>query len=411
MGIIDNKRDTYLFYKYRVHEIYLLFSSGSYKLENERVNGLQITEDYVGNLYPIIKLTLALEPSIYYKLIQDKENVQVKLNLRKYYRENTEEKKSMFSNHINTTFKLILNDDDDFMGEKLHDLEYPEGDTEEMGSVTTEIDLYLFKADIIRANTENINFVIQNATVTTALTYMLTKIGAKNVLLSSIDNRTNYDTIAIPPMKLAKAIAYLDSFYGFHRTGSIVYFGFDRSYIIRYCAQSNAFSQGEEETITIIIPQTGSQLTDNICSLRRSGEENHIYLISDGDSFESSNEDVTQRILSPEEIDVLNNDTGAMESRASSDNKLLSLRKTENPFYAEIYNHQLRSNEVVISCSFRDCLAEEITPNKRYKFIFEDTKLTHKYSGLFCLTSKDSIYVKDGEDLTVGVTCEFRKIC
>lgn len=96
MGIIDNKRDTYLFYKYRVHEIYLLFSSGSYKLENERVNGLQITEDYVGNLYPIIKLTLALEPSIYYKLIQDKENVQVKLNLRKYYRENTEEKNRCF---------------------------------------------------------------------------------------------------------------------------------------------------------------------------------------------------------------------------------------------------------------------------------------------------------------------------
>lgn len=413
MALINKKRDTYLFYKYRVHAIHFLFPDGDYTLENERVNSIQINEDYIANLYPIFKISVALEQSVYYRLIKNKDDVQIRLNVRKYYRENTKKEKSLFSNHIDTTFKLILNDNDDNLGEQIHNLEYPDGDTQQMNSVTMNIDLFLFKADIIRANREIINFIAKNISVSTALTYMLGKIGIgikDNLLISPIDNTEICEYIKIPPLKMGQAIAYLDSYYGIHKTGSIIFFGFDRSYIIRYCDLSNAFKEGEEDSITVIVPKTGSGLTDNICNVRKQGQQSKIYLIADSGSFTSQNEDVTGKILNAEDVQVIDNQTGETTYDSSSKNKTSTIKKTENPFFVDIYNKQVQSNEVVLSCTFRDCLVEEITPNKKFNFIFEDTKLTKKYKGTYFLSKKDAVYVKDGKDLTVGATCEFRRM-
>ena len=95
MAIIDNKEDDYLIYKYKVHELYLLFNGENYKLENERLNDITIMDHYMENLYPVIKIDLSLEQSVYNRIIKEKDSLKVKLNIRKYYRKNSDDEKSL----------------------------------------------------------------------------------------------------------------------------------------------------------------------------------------------------------------------------------------------------------------------------------------------------------------------------
>ena len=408
MSIIDKYSDTYLKYKYRVHEIYLLFPDGEYKLGNERVNSITIMDHYLENLYPVIKIDLALEQSLYNRIIKNKQDLKVRLNVRKYYRENTNEEKSMMSNYINGLFTLILDDGVNTIDSNAHDLEFPQGDLDQMNAVQINMELFLFKGDLIKTNANMMNAILKKCTVSNAIGYLLSKAGASKVLMSRPNNQKVYDELIIPPLKIAKAFAFVDSYYGIYDTGTIIYFGLDRGYIIPFCKPANALENGEPDTVCIIVPNIGSSITDNICTLKKGSDPSKPYLIADPSSFEPAERSVTANVLQAEDITVVDNDSGDIDS-SNQKNKNAEIQPTENPFYKKIYEATVKSNECVISIAFKDSDLSVLTPNKKYQFIFEDTSLTKKYKGTYYLVQCDSTYVKESGDLTGGAIAVFRK--
>lgn len=408
MAIIDNKEDDYLIYKYKVHELYLLFNGENYKLENERLNDITIMDHYMENLYPVIKIDLSLEQSVYNRIIKEKDSLKVKLNIRKYYRKNSDDEKSLESNYINGVFTLILDDSINTIDTKAHDKEFPEGDKNEMNAITTMLELFLFKGDLIKSNTKLLNVVLKQANVSTAIAYLLTKIGAPKVLMTKPDNQEIYDEFKIPPLKIAKAFAFVDSYYGIYNTGAIIYFGLDRGYIIPFCKPSNAYESGEVDTVTIIVPNVGSQITDNICTVKKYNDTSKNYLIADPSSFSPADRGVTGKVLNSEDVQVVQNDTGEV-TKTKEKNKSTEILPSENPFYKQIYEATVKSNESVISISFKDGDFGVLTPNKKYQFIFEDTSLSKQYKGTYYLCQCDISFVKESKDLTAGAQCVFRR--
>ena len=114
MNLVDDSDEIH-FYKYHLKELYIIFSDGPYKVDNNRLCDITEMENYLDDLYPIFKIRLTFEPSIYYKLIKEKDTLKIKINLQKYYRVNDKGEKSPFSKFISDTFELILDDDDENM--------------------------------------------------------------------------------------------------------------------------------------------------------------------------------------------------------------------------------------------------------------------------------------------------------
>lgn len=408
MSIIDKKADDYLIYRYTVNELYILFSDGAYKLENERLNSLSILDRYMENLYPIMKIDLALEESVYNRIISEKDDLKIKLNVRKYYRKNSETEKSFESNYINDTFQLILDDSINTVDVNAHNLEYPEGDTGEMNSVQVAMELFLFKGDMIKANSKMVNAVLKEASVSAAIGYILTKSQVSNLLMTRPDNQTIYEELKLPPLNIAKELAFVDSYYGLYNTGSIIYFGLDRGYIIPFCKPSDAYERNEIETVCIIVPEIGSTITDNICSLKKYNDSTKAYFIADPESFDPKNLSTTGNVLHPEDINVVENETGEV-TKSKEKNKATEILLSENPFYKEIYEATVKSNDAAISVSLKDGDFSLLTPNKKYQFIFESTKLSKIYKGYYHLCQCDISLAKEGVDFTAGAQCLFRK--
>ena len=407
--IINRKKDDYLFYKYQIHEIYILFKGETYKIRPERLNSFTVIHDFEENLYPIIKCDIGIEHSLYKKIMKHKNDLKIKLCIRKFYRKNTQKKKSLAKNHINELFTLILDDLDDSLTDKAHKKEYPHGDKDELHAATINLELFLFKKTNIVSNTSHVNTIFKDASVSGAVGYLLGKSGAKNILMPTPDNQNIYPELLIPPMDIVNALYFIDSYYGIYNTGTMFYFSFDRGYILPFCRPSKALSSGESETVCVILPDIGSKITDNICSLKKYSDSKTPYVIADPNSFKPTSKSVSQAVLSPESIDLVDNATGEVDS-AKGKNRISVISRSENKFYKQIYNAMIDSNKTVITVNLKDCDFSLFTPNKKYKFIFEDTKKTKEYKGTYFLSSISTTYVKEAKAWTGEAEAVFRKM-
>ena len=86
------------------------------------------------------------------------------------------------------------------------------------------------------------------------------------------------------------------------------------------------------------------------------------------------------------------------------------IRLTIAWFFGPIYNAKKKSNECVVSIGFQDVDVSCLTPNKNYRFLFEDTKLSKKYHGSYMLCGTTMTFVKEGKEFTAVVSAIFRKI-
>ena len=415
MAIVD-EGDQFLIYKYKVHQIQFCglkpekpTDSSNYELEKERVNDLIIMEDYVGNTYPLIKFSIAIEQSIYYRILESKETVKVLIHLRKYYRKKGLQRKEVESVHINRKFDLILDDNDADLAKNARKEEYPNGDTQRMNAVTVNMTFYLYsnKKVILKAQQTEINKIWKSTTPSHVLTFLLGKLGVgKHVLVSKIDNGKSYAPLIIPKMTLLEALSYVDSYYGYHKTGTLTFFGIDRSYVLCYGKNSGAFEKKEQKTVNVLVPRVGSSITDSICSLRKKKNEDAIYVLADPLSFKPLTPQTSSEALTADGVTTFDNDKMSTSGSGSA----AYIQESENPYISQVYDAQLKSEEMGITCTFRDCDEVHFTPNKMYNFIFEDTEYTKKYHAKYFMISKTTTYVKDGKDLTVTIEGEFRKL-
>ena len=405
-----NESDEIQFYKYHVKELYIMFSDGPYKLDSNRLIGITHIENYLEDLYPIFKIDIALEPSIYHKIIKEKDSLKVKLYLQKYYRVNDKRKKSAFSVCISDTFELILDDDDEYLNKDIHEKEFPQGDENQLNSVTISMEMFLFKKSVIKSNKILINKIFKDETPSGALAYLLSKLGINNILMDKLDNRESYDYIYMPPLTVNQEIRFIDSYYGFYKTGSVIFFGLKKSYILRFSTKTNAFEKNEFKEICFIIPKEGSTLSDSYAQLNKKNDKNVKYIIVDPSQFNPKTPSRTNSVIQPEVVEIVSPTEG--EVRKDGDNKTnkkIIIAKGVNPYYESTYKAIVDSEETEIEILVKDIDYTLLEPNKHYKFLFEDTSLAKKYKGKYFLCKKEASFVKEGEDFTVGVSLTLRK--
>jgi hypothetical protein len=219
----------------------------------------------------------------------------------------------------------------------------------------------------------------------------------------------------IPPQTVIKNFAFLDSYYGIFKTGSIIFFDVDYTYIIPYSGTCDVWYPGEIKETCIIVPTSAN--TDHprvFGSLDK--KDNKNYIIADASTLSISNRSISNNYLNSNSAQVVdsyaNKDTTSTSTAKSKNGNFTKIfeDKTENPFIAEMYSAQSNAKSDVISLRLQDYDISAISPNKAFNVIFEDNKYTAKYNGNYILAGVSHSFLTEGTGLLLNSTIVLRKV-
>lgn len=412
-----------MLWKYKVTSIKLIDEEGEeHDLPTIRLKEMQIIEDYDHFVMPIFKIVMILEPSMYYKILQNKNSGKVYLRIDKFYTKPNEKEGSLHHKFIDDTFDLILDDSTDDLlysqNAQINESDYShivKSDLNKLKMVANEIEFYIFKTKSLEGIKEkNVNVILKDATITDAIGYLVTKAKINNVLFATPDNISEYDIILIPPLSVLKAFQYLDLYYGLYKTGSIIYFGINYVYIIPFNGNCEAYTSEENRKTTVIIPKTSDIFHTNSLGELNKGEGVNRYLVGDYKTLSARNESITNNYIVGNDADLIDSYTGEsivnLSNATTKTKNFLRLleNKTENKYIANMYTAQTRAGSSVISLSFQDIDISCIAPNKEFQILFEDTKFSEKYKGKYMISNATHTFTNNGLCMLESTTCEFR---
>lgn len=409
---------------YHVSSVKLITGDGSVEdLPPIRIKQIQLLEDYQNFVLPIFRIVMILEPSQYYKILNNKDKGKIYLRIDKYYKKPNSDDKSMYHNFIDDTFDLVLDDStDDLLYSQNADINSDDysyvvsRDKNKLKWVANEIEFFLFKTKSLEGiKSNNVNVILREATIADAIAYLVTKAKIDNVIFAQPDNIEKYDIILIPPLSVLQSFQHLDLYYGLYTTGSILYFGLKYVYIIPFNGRCVAYTPNENKKVTMVVAKTSDIYHSNILGELSRGGDSNVYVLGDYKSLNARNESITNNYVIGNDVDMMDSYDGSSlmtTSNATSKTKnfvKLLENKTENSFLSTMYTAQSRSGSSVISVMLQNIDVECIAPNKEYQVLFEDSKFSDKYKGRYMIAKATHTFMNTGADFTVDTTCEFRR--
>lgn len=423
MGIFE-EGDKLQKWKYKVKDIKLIIPGKEpIEIPKERMRGFSIFDDYEKHLFPIFRIELSLESSIYYKILKNKDKLKFYLRIQKYFHYSDSKKKSLMRDYINGNFDLILDDDNEDMMEQLkREMEQKnfkhtkKDDKNDLHMVDNIVEFFLFDSSKIKKTKKNVNHILVNANVTDAISLICTECGIKDLLMSPVNNKETYKELFIPPLTCREAIQFIDTYYGLYKKGSILYFGFNQTYLLADTGKCTAWVKSEHTTTEVVIPSATSKHTTECGILKKEKPQKMVYVIADYKTMDIRNESVSKDILKANDSSFVDNFTGSTENDQSdattktSNSERIFENKTENKYLGKTYTSQMKSNSTLVTVRISDFDVDTIQPNKRFLLAFEDTKLGKKYNGEYSLASSSSTYVKEGSVFSLSTVLIFKKV-
>lgn len=412
-----NDTDKLQVWKYKVEEFTLLFSSSTYDIPTERITSFSIDNDYEKYLFPIVKITMGLEPSVYKEIIANKNDIKLKIRFQKYYTVQGKEEQSLARDCFNTTFNLLVDDEyldqdygvrqseEDAMGEKVDD----KNDL----SKIDKTDFYLYKMDTIQGMRTMVNTVLKNVTMIGAISYIGSISKISNFLVSPLENNTVYNELIIPPQTALSSLQYLDSEYGFYKAGSTIFFGIDRSYILNYKGGCTAYQKDEIQETCILIPERGGTYGSLELGLEKIDETTkRNYIVVRSDHVYPNSENVSSDVISGTNAVIVNTNQNTITKSGANSGGNSSVINTNatNPWVGETYAAQVAASSKVLSMACGDFDIDVITPNKKFSIIFEDTINGQAYKGIYILAKSILKFTRSGSDFELNASLTFKRV-
>lgn len=404
---IINDQDKFLEYKYKISEFYIIINGKNIEHPIKNISSFKIENHYEKATFPIFKLTISMSKSRYYDIIKNKDNVKFKLRIQGYSTENDSTNKSLVKDLINDLFIFFPEDaNDDY--EKTYNNNKKSDNNEELDDTDNIFEFFLFQDNIVNNVRSLYNCVLTNIDMCSTVTHLLSRAGAKNVLMSPFDNTDIYDQIIIPPQSIDKSLKYLNNNYGFHKSGTIIYFGLTNTYVLACNGMCTAYRKNEpKETVLYILDKssnTKSLLSNTI--KKHNDERNFINVQSDNIDIVSNS--VSSNVIHGIDAEIINLDNTSNDSvkidtvTVGNSNKAVIFNDTANKYMKDIYASLQQSNTITISIGLKDIDIMAFSLNKSFNVIFENVSLNMKYKGRYRIYS--SIFIFSGNEDTFKVS-------
>lgn len=398
-------------YKYNIQAIQLLLPDSSIiNLDTIRVSDMELTRDYDNYFFPIFKFTIALSIDDYYTIIENK--TDIKMRVRIQYRNSNKDYSKLLFNEI---FSIYIDNNTPDLNKELRQRTNDVVSKSVNGNLTdfgSSLELYLFREDYLNYNNTIINKIIKQGSMLDVITYLFYSSGIrKNVLLENFDNKNIYNEVLLPPMKLIQSLAYLENQFGFYNTYSTFFFDINYIYLMSKKSGCNVWKKGDIKTVVFHIFSGATEYN----FVNGSYYENNQYHINiTKDSFIIESNSVSRNAIEGTNRLMINSIDGSVDDITQSSiqrgkgNYKVIVNKYDNKFLA---NAEKNDNEDsnILSIQLVDYDILNITPNKEYKVVFDDSALSKQYGGIYRLTSNISIFAKEGTEYTLKSSLELRK--
>lgn len=415
MANFFSETDKFVEYKYTITEMMIMIGGESEKFPLERIKGFKIEHHYEEASFPLFRINLSMEPSRYYKIIKNKEDIKFKLRIQYYYTELGEEKKSMLKDLINEVFIVYLDDSSEDYERELKKEAKTDKDENELDKINNEIELFLFKPLIVNGLRSNFNAVLTDCDMATSVTYLLSKANVKNLLMSPFDNTKSYGEILLPPQSIENQLKFLNNNFGFHKNGTMIYFGLFHNYILNYSSGCTAWAKKEwKETVIYILDKTntkGAQASQII----KQGEERY-YLNLKTEALNIENSSISGNVLNGVDTNVLtteNSDSSNLQSGAKVVGQTTSksiVNTSSNPYLGSAFIAQQKASAIVLSIILEGFDIQAFNPNKNVSIIFESATLNSKYKGNYKVSNAYFIFTGTRDNYGVKAYITLKKV-
>ena len=388
-----NENDKFVKYKYVLEEFFVLINGETMEIPKERIYTINIEHDFENSMFPIFEVGVALEGSRYYKIVKNKSDVRFKVRIQTYYTEKDGGEKSLMRDFINDTFIMFLEDSADDADEDLKK-KYDIPNEDELDKSDNMMEFFLFKESIITGLRQSINYVFSSADLTTVIVALLQIAKGKNILMSPLENTEVYKDLILPPQPIDKQLRYLNNNYGFHKEGTLIYFGLYHGYILNYKAGCTAWTDGEWKETVIYVFEKSSELSGLSNVILKYNEERYYFTVQ-ADKIEIDAHSISNSLVSGggstlsvldtrmQTAETFNSGATTQEGETSS----IIFNNTSNKYMGSTYAAQKRSSNIVITLTLVNTNIEGLNPNKEFSIIFENTAHNDKYKGKYRIAS------------------------
>lgn len=403
--------DKFAQYRYKLTEFFIIIDGETDELPIERIVDMRISNYYEKAVFPLFKLGVVLEPIRYYKLLQNRDKVKFKIRIQSYYTTNDDPNNpSLLRDFINDTFVFFPDDDNIDMDVNLKDTD----GLNELDQVNNYIELFLFR-DIVTKLRSPVNYIFTGANMATVVSYLLYKAGVNKVLMSPFENSKVYDQVICPPMGTEKQLRFLNNSFGFHKKGTMIFFGFLNTYILNCKDGCTAYAKKEwQESKIFILDKTNTKSSLSGSFIRP--EEEVFYTLIQSSAIDVKNSAPVENVLggvNPTIVDMAAQSTSNNEADitgVSTKNKKILFNDSSNAFMGETQMALQKANGTVIRAVIENINIEAFKPNKKHSIVFEDSQMNSKFGGTYRIAESIFTFSHATGDFTLQAIVTFKKL-
>ena len=419
------------FCKYKISrfEIEIPGYDEPFALDEAHIGNWSIEKDFENYFFPFMEFRCMVPDTIYTDIMQSSENVYVNLKIEYAYFEDTYEMDpaAMLFTYDklieNRFYAFIANRSpkltDALLGEKDKDKDNePNTWTQYSYDNQKSLVMALYNPDRVFKTNQIVNAVLGKCTATDAICWLLQTAEVDKITMSPVSNAKIYDQLVVPPLVIPQAIQYILSHYSLYDNGGVVFFDYDRTFIINKKLGCDAYSEMEHHEVYLTsFPSTSDQ------SVMKSGyyfnnEEKYLVINILGNSISISNESMYTDQLAGGNIVAIDSNTGEItrvDAEVSVADNALSKQGVVNRVVVidsgeagnvDSLKTTVEQSKNVLNIVCENVNIQALLPNKDFIFTTDNVKY-QAYQGHYRITNMSAAFTKESQFYSCFCTATF----
>lgn len=391
----NNGYEKILMCKYQVLNFILMCGEERIETDPSNILSIEYVNDYEFNLRAILKVNIRVDVRRKIWILKNKRNLSVKFELCKIGQDVEGEAYNTGSETVwNKEFVAYFNDEEEATDTAMLEerVGMNEGtafasndiDTENYFESQNMMDLFLFDQKFLNASKTTYNTVFTKNTLQSCVARLLTETKHDRVLMSRFENDEIYEELLVPANPSYKNLIYLDQYYGFYKTGAMIYYDVDTLYILNTNGKITA-KQPDEWAETCFMVSAMDLATPGNGMIRREGEKRYYVSINEMD-INPQNFSIQNNVNEGSEAKIVITDDIAIDIGAANQSyidqrneRIAYTKKDDNKFTANITKARMEENECSLFITGNNFDIKAFTPNKEYQVIFNETSKQQRY--------------------------------
>lgn len=403
MAVMTEERFDWKIYKYRIDACTLCINDVKSKIDVGTIQSFYIEKDYDNDFLPVFMIDIAMGAMNYQTILDAQDSAYFIFDI-KILVDMGDNNFTEISDFLSGRYTILPINSTPFIEKESYENMIKSSSYGEGEMNTTDFKnnyTFILERTVETLTTKQVvNKILTQTTMLDAVSYLLTKSGCSNVLMTIPDNTTVYNELPLLPIALINQLRYLNNYYGLYKEGAQIFFDMDRIYILRNNASCSAYNDTEPRNVSIYT--YSSSLGNDYGKGSYTSVKTKFGYISVG------MDQLTTKDLSSTGTQYYGNNTLLINNNGSAsttqvENTVGDLNSfniittsTHNQFATSERELRLKELKNVVTINTTNCDLRLLTPNKCFRVITSDTGASEKLKNRYRLVSVKSIFNREG---------------